>query len=111
MDGAVYAHLSPTRRFREEYAARFGNELQLAYAGNGYDTAVIIVNALNAAGSGASPEQRISALKSAGSRQGVLGASRFRETDEGGAYYEFPIAINRINGDSFAPLEAADVKR
>src|SRR3990167_10446101 len=41
IEGAVFASLDVTENFRGSYKRRFGNEDRIAFAGNGYDFAVL----------------------------------------------------------------------
>lgn len=42
MEGAVYTHLGVGAAFRQSYLKKYGNDYQIAYAGNWYDIAVML---------------------------------------------------------------------
>lgn len=107
MDGAVYPHFGVSSEFRKRYKKRFGNDLQLTYAGNGYDMAVLIAETASKLSKGAAAETIMPLLKSREERSGVEGPFRYRETPEGGAYYEFPIHIKRIDGTEFKKVKSS----
>jgi branched-chain amino acid transport system substrate-binding protein len=104
MEGAVYVHFNVDHRFRRRYLEKFGNDIQLAYAGNGYDMSMVIAQA--AAKASKDPEETMEALRLKGPQQGVGGVFRYRETDEGGAYFEFPIHIKQIHGKEFRVIKS-----
>ena len=104
MQGAVYAHIGTSPEFRSQYVERFDNDLQLSYAANGYDTATIIARAL-ASTPDSTPESVIAAIKDQKALRGVSGELSYRNTDEGGAYFEFPVMLKRIVGSSFESIE------
>ncbi len=104
MDGAVYAHVGVSEAFRRQYTARFGNDLQVAYAGNGYDMACLLAEKFAAATGRESAEQIIEKLESPEPHSGVGGTFRFRNTDEGGAYFEYPVMMKMIQRESFSDV-------
>lgn len=99
MEGAYYTHLGVSEDFRKQYVARFGNDLQLAYAGNGYDIANIAANAIKA-----KKAKLITSLKDVKSYRGVSGIANFKNTADGGAFYEFPVRLKQISGESFKEI-------
>lgn len=107
IQGAVYAHLGASPAFYEEYVSLFNDDLQLAYAGNGYDMAKIIAQALLAAGPTTDADRLIATLRSSSDYHGVLGIAHYRETEEGGAYFELPIELKRVTGTSFVTIPSA----
>jgi len=51
------------------------------------------------------PESVIAAIKDQKALRGVSGELSYRNTDEGGAYFEFPVMLKRIVGSSFESIE------
>ena len=45
INGAVYINYNVSDEFRVEYESRFNNVSQIAYAGNGYDTIIMLSRA------------------------------------------------------------------
>lgn len=99
MEGGVYAHFDVNDKFRRQYINKFGNDVQLAYAGNGYDMSVLIAKAAAKKPDDSNGVMNVLRLKEP--QQGVEGIFRYRETEEGGAYYEFPVFIKQIQGSGF----------
>lgn len=104
MEGAVYAQLGVSPDFRETYQKRYGNDLQIAYAGNAYDIVNLLAKTLGDGGSSKSAEEIVAALKNSRPRVGVGGPFRYRSTKDGGAYFEFPIYMKEIRGADFVRL-------
>ena len=83
---------------------RYGNDLQLAYAGNAYDIANLLAKTFEGAAATQSAEEIVSALRNKPPHAGVSRTFRYRLTKEGGAYFEFPIYIKQIKGEDFVRL-------
>jgi hypothetical protein len=47
LHGAVYPHLGVSAHFRAAYVPKFGNDYQIAYAGNACDMAVMLGRLFN----------------------------------------------------------------
>ena len=103
MEGAVYAQLGVSPEFRKTYMKRYGNDLQLAYAGNAYDIANLLAHTFGD-GTTKAAEAIIESLKKSPPRNGVSGPFRYRLTEQGGAYFEFPIYMKQIKGKDFVRL-------
>ena len=105
MEGSVYPHLGITDSFAREYVDRFGNDYQIAYAGNAYDMAVLIGTLFNGEQAKPSPEQILSALKGPkSSLNGVAGSFHYQTSAERDSYYQFPMQLKVIQGDRFHVL-------
>jgi len=100
MEGAIYPHLNTTETFRKGYTTRFGNDLQIAYAGNAYDVA-IVVGTLFGNSENPSSDNVIKSLRGIKDLAGVGGKFSFRETPDSGAHFEFPIRVKKIVGTKF----------
>jgi len=105
MEGAVYPHLAVSSAFESEYVKRFGNDYQIAYAGNAYDIAVLIGKLFNKVNSKLTPEQIVAELKSPKSNlNGETGEFHFQHSDDGDSYFQFPVHLKVIEGDKFHRL-------
>lgn len=90
MNGAVYAHYNVSDNFRSEYLARFNNESQIAYAGNGYDVAMML-NQFDLS----NKDTIIKAFAGIKGFKGVLGSYSFIESSTN-RYLSLPIHIKLI---------------
>lgn len=107
MHGAVYPHLSVTPQFASKYRQMFGNDYQLAYAGNAHDIALLIASVFGSVKTSLDSAAVIKGLTSAPSVEGVAGAFRYRHTADADSYYEFPVHLKRITGEHFENITRA----
>jgi branched-chain amino acid transport system substrate-binding protein len=103
MTGAVYPHLGVSESFRNDYVTRFGNDYQLAYAGNAYDMAVIIGRLFNSADS-LSSEQIMERLRSVQNQPGVGGVFSFSSSPHDDPHFQFPVMLKQIDGEVITNL-------
>jgi len=101
IDGAVYTHLGITDAFRDYYIQKYGNDYQIAYAGNWHDMALMIGGLFNS-NIGVASKQVMSLLRKDKIYEGVGGEFKFKETPVDGPYYEFPVELKRIKGESIS---------
>lgn len=101
MDGAVYANNTVPSSFAGRYRSLYGNDLQLTYAGNGYDFAKLACSTLI---SGTSAETVMKALESSHKRNGILGDYNLVKTEAGDKFFRFPIAVKKIEGADFKDI-------
>jgi branched-chain amino acid transport system substrate-binding protein len=105
MDGAIYPHLAVTSAFAKQYQQKFGNDFQLAYAGNAHDIAILIGTLF---GSGEAPKTSsatMERLRAAPTIEGVAGSFQFRHTLAGDSYFEFPVRLKKIVGKQIENLD------
>lgn len=96
MEGAIYPHNPVPMSFHERYAARFGNDSQIAYAVNGYDFAVLMGRTFGAMENSPSGNQVIESLRKLPAQEGLVGTYRFREGPKFGMFFDFPIVVKTI---------------
>jgi len=104
MNGAVYSHLGTSDSFREEYVELHGNDLQIAYAANWYDMAMLLGDVFTNLSKTASAEDIMTSLRESGVRQGVGGEFQYRETPEDGPHFQFPIKVKKIEGEEIVEV-------
>lgn len=105
MEGAVYTHLGITPIFESQYVAKYKNDYQIAYAGNAYDIAMMIGTLFNSDQERLSTEKILKELQSSRSSLiGATGASKYRHTEDGDSYFEFPIQLKRVEKGHFIPI-------
>lgn len=97
MNGAVYPHLGVTDSFRATYVDRFGNDYQLAYAGNAFDMAMVIGRLFNS-GNNFSSRQIIENLGSVSKTEGVGGMFSFSDSSDD-PHFHFPVQLKQIKGE------------
>lgn len=97
MNNAVFALNKISEDFATRYRKRFGTDTHLTYAANGYDFANLVSLLLpwNADQTGA---QMIARLTQVRLPAGALGAAEFRQSEDGGKYFRFPIVIKKVVG-------------
>lgn len=101
MTGAVFSNLDVTDQFRKNYVSRFTNDSQIAFAGNGYDMALILGKLFNA--QVLTANEIMSKLKGAGSYDGVAGTFRLSEQSSD-PHFKYHIRVKRIEGDKVVTL-------
>ncbi|MBL7663296.1 ABC transporter substrate-binding protein [bacterium] len=101
MNGAVYTNNTVPSSFAQKYKSLYGNDLQLTYAGNGYDFATLACRTL---AKQQSAEGIMSILEAAENRSGVLGNYNFIKTAAGDKFFRFPVAVKKIEGSEFKDL-------
>ena len=98
MNGAVYPHLGVSIAFRDSYIAKYGNDYQLAYAGNSYDMAMVIGRLFNS-NTKFTPRQIIELLRSVKGAEGVGGEYGFTDAPGGDPHFQFPVQLKKIAGE------------
>jgi hypothetical protein len=78
--------------FKNDYQKKFGNVSQISYAGNGYDTAMIL-NSLDLS----SKDQFLSGIKKINGYSGVSGNIKYVE-EGSDRYLYFPVFMKLIKG-------------
>ena len=104
IEGAVYPHLGISNEFRKDYIKRYGNDYQIAYAGNAYDIASLLGKYFANPSSELSAKQIVERLKIKESHQGICGQFSFKETDQDGPFFEFPVRLKQIKSQSIKVL-------
>ena len=98
LEGAFYTHNTVSEVFRTHYLEKFKNDSQLPWAANAYDVAVLLGEILNSESETIASDEIMSKLKFAGKRLGAGGEYSFQDSKEGGKYFEYPLAVFRIEG-------------
>jgi len=96
MEGAVYTHNAVTDWFRDKYVSRYANDMQLAYAANAYDFAVLTSRLFGSGDRVLTPLEVISAYSDAQSQNAASGAYHFVDSAAEGKHFEFDIVVRRI---------------
>lgn len=97
LNGAVYVHNLVTEDFRVRYLSRFKDDSQISWAANTYDMACLIADALNSSAKRLSNDEIMDKLQSFPERQGAGGRFVYRDTDETGKYFEYPLGVYKID--------------
>ena len=96
MNGAVYVHNIVIDAYRNRYLERFGNDHQIPWAANAFDVANLIGEVSSRSNFQPSPEEILGALRFSGTRSGAGGNYTFHADRLGGQYFEYPLAVYRI---------------
>lgn len=102
--GAVFSNNEVSDRFRKSYVSRYGNDLQINHAANGYDFATFLCKKLGAKLKGLSPIEIVQAAGAAGSVEGEQGTGTFTLSDKGDKYFKFPIVIRKIEAQQIVSV-------
>ena len=94
--GAVFANNEVSEKFRDRYTARFGNELQINHAANGYDFANFLCRQLGAELKGKSSIQISERVAEERTVVGEQGTGVFTKSQQGDKYFKFPVVVRRI---------------
>lgn len=103
MEGAVYSNMATPEWFTREYVAKFGNGDQLSYAFNGYAWAAISGELFSSVLHRPSAEEIVNLYTSVGGREGGV-SFRYRDTVDGGRYWEFPALLKVVRNRWVAVL-------
>ncbi len=106
MDGAFLAHHVVSDSFRDSYVRKFGNDYQMACAGQGYDLANLLATLFGNQGNTFTSEQILSRLRTSGVTQGVTGQFEFVRSTDGDEYFKFPVKLKLIKGDEILVVDA-----
>jgi branched-chain amino acid transport system substrate-binding protein len=96
MDGAVYSQINVSDQFQQKYLETYGEDIQIGYAANGYDFAVLVADLFGKLNSSLSTEEILKAFMVTKKHQGVTGAYQFKITSEGDRYFQFDMAVKKI---------------
>ena len=96
MEGAFYAHLNVEEDFRNRYIKEFGDDIEVTYAANSYQFAILVGQLFGQLSSSPSPEEIINAFSNVPPGHGPCGKFRLRKDSSSGKYFEFPLAIRII---------------
>ena len=106
MTGAVYPALSVDPDFRRRYMAKFNTDVQISFAANAYDFAILIGELFNKRAGQITKEEIIESLKAVRLQKGVEGEYSYLETSEAGGGFEFLISIREIRSDNSTKLRS-----
>lgn len=104
MDGAFYAHLHVDPHFRDHYMQEYGNDIEVTYAANSYEFAAMAGRLFGSLERSLSAEEIIEAFSKVPAGRGANGRYRFRETAQTGKYFEFEMAVKKIEGGKIVEL-------
>ena len=108
MTGAVYPNLSVPEQFRRSYETRFAEPTQVAYAYNAYTMAKLLQQLSRRFTSPPTAEDLLRAItKASSSENSVL----YRNTAEGGSYFEFPLVLRKITSTHFVDYGPQELAR
>lgn len=96
INSAIFASIAVTDQFRKQYQDNFHNDLQIGFAGIGYDNALLIADLFNS-DPDLSSEEIIAKFKKIQTTKGVAGEYYFSETDETGMEIKSPAQLKVID--------------
>lgn len=99
LEGCIYPDNDVSPQFRTSYRARYGNDSQLTFAGAAYDMSTLLADYLGQHPTSSSQEI-LDSLAQVRDRKGVLGTFSFKNDPSFGKFYEYPVFIKKIVGDS-----------
>lgn len=108
MEGAVFSHISALPEFQRRYEQRFGDDVQVAYAAQAYDFAMLCAELFGGADNRRDADSIITALTSIGRRSGSLGSYRLRKDTPSGTYFEFPVAVKKIENGRIITVQTVE---
>lgn len=108
MEGAVFSHISALPEFQRRYEQRFGDDVQVAYAAQAYDFAVLCAELFGRADSIRDADSIVTALTSIDRRSGSLGSYRVRKDTPSGTYFEFPVAVKKIESGRIVTVQTSE---
>ncbi len=95
INGAIFSSIAVTDDFRKLYIENFQNDLQIGFAGVGYDNALLIAELFNQT-KNLTAEEIINKIKNIQPSPGVAGEYSFSETSESGMEIKSPAQLKII---------------
>jgi ABC-type branched-subunit amino acid transport system substrate-binding protein len=102
MEGTLYVHNDVTTDFENAYISRFGDDIQIPWAANTYDFLMLAGRMLNNLDHRPAAEEILSLFSGAREGNGAGGPFHYVDSVEEGKYFEYPIVVKRIEGESFS---------
>ena len=99
MTGAVYPAIEVSDDFKKRYVNKHGNDLQISFAGNAYDFAMLTASLFSKNADRPSSDEIIQAFNDVKDFEGVSGPFSFIESANGSGF-EFEINVRRIEKDN-----------
>lgn len=96
MTGAVFANNQVSTDFREAYVRKFGIDLQINHAANGYDFATFLCQKIAPQLEAKSAQEIFERAIHTSSYAGKQGLATFELSGAGDRYFKFPVVIRRI---------------
>jgi branched-chain amino acid transport system substrate-binding protein len=99
IDGAVFPDLKVAPEFRSRYKAKFGNDIQIAFAANAYDVALLVAKLFgNGTSSSLTNQEILAALRGNTIISGAHSHFSYSNDNQHGPAYKTPLVIRRIEG-------------
>jgi len=106
MNGAIFASVLIKDEFLKRYRSIFRSESQLTFAGPAYELALTLGELFNAHKGRMSADEVIKRFASVTQRDGIAsGPYRYVHDSKAGQYFQFPIVVKRIAGDTFEVVQ------
>ena len=105
MDGAVYSSIDVSKDFSDLYLSKYGNDTQISFACNGYNTAMLIGNLFNNLNSKISSDEIIEKLHAAKEIDGLGGKYTFTNNTIEGPHFRFPYIMKKIYSGDIIRIE------
>lgn len=106
-NGAFFAANYVDEAFHRQYSAEFHGDIQITWAANAYDFAMLTAELFANQNNKPTPEQIIAAYQNVQEQKGITGTYRFVSDQTHGSGFVFPVVIKTISksGVEEAPLE------
>lgn len=105
MEGAIFPTNKIEPWFHERYLKRYGDHSEISMASRSYDFALLSARLFAGKSGKLSSAEIIRLYESSGDNQGATGPYVFRHNARGGKYFEFDIAIRKIQGSQSVVAE------
>jgi ABC-type branched-subunit amino acid transport system substrate-binding protein len=104
--GAFFAANYVDEAFHKQYLEQYGGDIQVTWAANAYDFAMLTAELFGKRGEKLTGEQIIAEYKKVKDKTGVTGKFSYVENDNYGAGFVFPVVMKTISksGVTAAPL-------
>lgn len=100
INNAIYPNFKLPDYFYKEYTDSFKNDAEISYAYNAYAWAVITAYIVNAGDKKLTAKELVSAYRAISSKETDLNF-KYKETEDGDHFYEFPIVVKEISEEHF----------
>jgi ABC-type branched-subunit amino acid transport system substrate-binding protein len=104
-DGAFFSANYVDSGFIEQYVLSFGSDIQITWAANAYDFAVLTAELFSKASPKPNAVQIVEAYQNVKGKKGVTGEFSYMDDPENGKGFVFPVVIKTITKEGIKVLE------
>ncbi|MEZ4754804.1 MAG: ABC transporter substrate-binding protein [Bdellovibrionota bacterium] len=105
MDGSVFVHNYVTDEFRDKYESHYGDDIQIPWAANAYDFAMLTGELFGKLSKRISAAEVLEKVASITHRKGVGGEYKYVHSTALGKYFEYPVSVYKIEQNNYSVVK------